>query len=90
MKKFICVFVGLLSVFAAISFGENNKVGQFKEIVGQNSMFWSRLGWPVDPPFANQKGTAGMVCETDAKTKNYVSLMSKAGIKIMTTNISSG
>lgn len=90
MKKFIYALIILSIGVSAISFGEDNKVEKFKEVVGQNSMFWSRLGWPIDPPFATKKGTAAMVEGTNAKTKNYVSLMSKAGIKIMTTNISSG
>lgn len=80
----------LLSGFSAASFGEDMNVEKFKDIAGKNSIFWCRLGWPMDPPFATAKGTAAMIVNTDAKTKNYVSLMSKAGVKVMTTNISTG
>lgn len=80
----------LLWGFSAASFGEDMNVEKFKDIAGKNSIFWCRLGWPMDPPFATAKGTAAMIVNTDAKTKNYVSLMSKAGVKVMTTNISTG
>lgn len=90
MKKFCLSMFFVMSLGVSATFGEVMNVEKFKEIVGNNSIFWCRLGWPMDPPIAGKYGTAVMVVDTNAKTKNYVSLMAKAGVKVMTTNISTG
>ena len=88
------IYIALASVAAQFACAAENAakwdVEKFKDVVVNNSMFWCKLGWPCDPPAALKSGKAAMITQTDAKTENYVKLMSNAGVKIMTTNISTG
>ena len=53
-------------------------------------MFWSRLGWPYNPPVLDENGNARMMLSDDSPEKKFHGDFDRAGIKIHSTILFSG
>ena len=61
-----------------------------KNILQHNSVFYTRIGWPYDPPLLDSKGKVRMMLSDDSPEKKFHSDFYKAGIKIHSSILFSG
>lgn len=63
---------------------------KYKKILSENSVYWTRLGWPYHPPMKDENGKARMMLFSDKPEQKFHADMQNAGIKIHSTIIFSG
>lgn len=61
-----------------------------KELLRNNSVFWTRVGFAYDPPMCNENGEPLMLEEDFEKHSKYVNNFAKKGIKICSSIIHLG
>lgn len=69
---------------------ESATTAKIKNILLNNSVFWSRLGWPYNPPVLDENGNARMMLSDDSPEKKFHGDFDRAGIKIHSTILFSG
>lgn len=70
--------------------GNSNPGARIKDALQNNSVFWSRLGWPYNPPVADENGKTRMMLSDDSPEKKFHRNFMEAGIKIHSTILFSG
>lgn len=70
--------------------GNSNPGARIKDALQNNSVFWSRLGWPYNPPVADENGKTRMMLSDDSPEKKFHRDFMEAGIKIHSTILFSG
>lgn len=70
--------------------GNSNPGVRIKDLLQNNSVFWSRLGWPYNPPVADENGKTRMMLSDDSPEKKFHRDFMEAGIKIHSTILFSG
>ena len=70
--------------------GNSTSGARIKDLLQNNSVFWSRLGWPYNPPVADENGKTRMMLSDDSPEKKFHRDFMEAGIKIHSTILFSG
>ena len=70
--------------------GNSTSGARIKDLLQNNSVFWSRLGWPYNPPVLDENGNARMMLSDDSPEKKFHGDFDRAGIKIHSTILFSG
>ena len=63
---------------------------RIKNVLLNNSVFWSRLGWPYNPPLADESGKTRMMLFDDSPERKFHRDFMDAGVKIHSTILFSG
>ncbi len=63
---------------------------RIKDLLLNSSVFWSRLGWPYNPPLADENGRVRMMLADDSPEKKFHRDFKDAGVKIHSTILFSG
>ena len=69
---------------------ESATTAKIKNILLNNSVFWSRLGWAYNPPRLDENGKTVMLVQDDSPERRFHRDFKNAGVKIHSTILFSG